>query len=126
MGHMPLPCRPCARAHASGCQSLAPAAGDQQPEPVERLRPEVPRAVAAVVRKLMAKQPEQRFQTPAELIQALDGLRSGRLENGTLAAWERDGAAPASLPARRPARDSGTVVNEPSNGTVRETVKVAA
>jgi hypothetical protein len=39
--------------------------------PVERLRPEVPAAVAAVVRRLMAKDPGQRFQTPAEVAEEL-------------------------------------------------------
>src|SRR5262249_42715682 len=44
------------------------------PEPVERLRPEVPEAVAAVVRKLMAKHPRDRYQTPAQLATALATL----------------------------------------------------
>jgi serine/threonine protein kinase len=43
----------------------------EAPEPVERFRPEVPPVVAAVVRKLMAKRPEDRYQTPAELAEAL-------------------------------------------------------
>jgi WD40 repeat protein/serine/threonine protein kinase len=42
-----------------------------EPVPVERLRPEVSSGVAAIVRQLMAKRPEDRFQTPAELIAAL-------------------------------------------------------
>jgi serine/threonine-protein kinase len=42
-----------------------------EPEPVERLRPEVPAGVAAVLRRMLAKQPEARFQTPAELAAAL-------------------------------------------------------
>src|SRR5262249_54194577 len=43
----------------------------QQPPLVQSLRPEVPAAVAAIVRRLMAKDPQQRFQTPAELVQEL-------------------------------------------------------
>jgi serine/threonine-protein kinase len=43
-----------------------------EPEPVERLRPVVPPGVAAVVRTLMAKAPEHRFQSPAELVGALE------------------------------------------------------
>jgi serine/threonine-protein kinase len=39
--------------------------------PLERLRPEVPPAVAAVVRRLMAKRPEDRFPTAADLAAAL-------------------------------------------------------
>jgi eukaryotic-like serine/threonine-protein kinase len=41
--------------------------------PVEKLRPEVPAAVTAVVRKLMAKQPADRYQTPAEVAAVLAG-----------------------------------------------------
>jgi formylglycine-generating enzyme required for sulfatase activity/tRNA A-37 threonylcarbamoyl transferase component Bud32 len=45
----------------------------EEPEPVERLRPGLPPAVAAVVRNLMAKRPEDRYRTPAELAAALAG-----------------------------------------------------
>jgi serine/threonine-protein kinase len=50
----------------------------KEPRPVEELRPEVPSAVAQLVRKLMAKRPEQRYQTPAELAAALEDLHGGR------------------------------------------------
>jgi serine/threonine-protein kinase len=46
----------------------------QEPRPVEQLRAEVPPALAQLVRKLMAKRPEQRFQTPSELAVALEQL----------------------------------------------------
>jgi serine/threonine-protein kinase len=42
-----------------------------EPAPVEGLRPGVPPDLLAVVRRLMAKQPAERFQTPAELAEAL-------------------------------------------------------
>jgi serine/threonine protein kinase len=42
-----------------------------EPEPVEGRRPDVPPAVAGIVRRLMAKKPEHRYQTPAELAEAL-------------------------------------------------------
>jgi serine/threonine protein kinase len=44
----------------------------EQPAPVEELRPEVPAAVAAIVRRLLAKKPEDRFRTPAEVATALE------------------------------------------------------
>ena len=47
------------------------------PPPVDQLRPEVAPAVAAVVARLMAKRPGDRYQTPAELAAALAGLAGG-------------------------------------------------
>lgn len=41
------------------------------PTPVEQLRPDIPPGVAAVIRKLLAKKPEDRFQSPAELAAVL-------------------------------------------------------
>src|SRR5439155_12600870 len=45
--------------------------GVQEPTPVEYLRLDVPQHVAALVHRLMAKEPADRFQTPAELAEAL-------------------------------------------------------
>src|SRR5262249_15722508 len=49
-----------------------------EPTPLRQLRPEVPEAVSGVVRKLMAKQPAERYQTPMELVVALQGLLRGQ------------------------------------------------
>ena len=46
----------------------------EPPPPVELQRPDVPPAVAAIVHKLLAKQPADRYQTPAELINALTAV----------------------------------------------------
>jgi serine/threonine-protein kinase len=43
----------------------------EDPIPVERLRPETPPEVGALLRRLMAKRPEDRYQTPAEAADAL-------------------------------------------------------
>jgi serine/threonine protein kinase len=43
----------------------------EEPAPLEQLRPEVPPAVAAIVRSLLAKNPAERFQTPGEVVRAL-------------------------------------------------------
>jgi WD40 repeat protein/tRNA A-37 threonylcarbamoyl transferase component Bud32 len=55
----------------------------QTPPSVDQLRPEVPAAVAAVVRRMMNKHPDDRYRTPAELAAALDQLRrTGELPSG--------------------------------------------
>jgi serine/threonine protein kinase len=41
------------------------------PTPVEQLRPDVSPPVASILRKMMAKRPEQRFQSPSELAATL-------------------------------------------------------
>jgi hypothetical protein len=42
-----------------------------QPEPLRQLRPEIPEELAAVVAKMMAGDPAQRYQTPTEVIEVL-------------------------------------------------------
>jgi formylglycine-generating enzyme required for sulfatase activity/tRNA A-37 threonylcarbamoyl transferase component Bud32 len=44
----------------------------EEPTPVQAVRPEVPPALSAVVHKLMLKRPEDRYQTPAEVAAALE------------------------------------------------------
>ncbi len=74
----------------------------EEPVPVEQRRPEVPADVAALVRRLMAKRPEDRYSTAAELVCALDGLvyaapatpRDG--DNRTMASG--GGTGPARMP----------------------------
>jgi eukaryotic-like serine/threonine-protein kinase len=44
------------------------------PTPVDEVRMDIPPAVAGVVRKLLAKKPAERFQTPGELARALEEL----------------------------------------------------
>ena len=46
--------------------------GTERPPSVRDARPETPPEVAAVVGKLLAKHPEERYQTPAELAAALE------------------------------------------------------
>jgi hypothetical protein len=43
----------------------------RQPKSVRSLRPDVPEGIEAVINKMMAKDPAQRHQAPAELIEAL-------------------------------------------------------
>jgi serine/threonine-protein kinase len=64
----------------------------EEPAPLEQLRPGIPAAVAAIVRRLMAKDPAARFQTPAELAEALAPLAG----NGTVSWTDPQPITPAS------------------------------
>jgi serine/threonine protein kinase len=66
-----------------------------EPPPVEQLRPDVPPAVGAVVRKMLAKRPEDRYPTPVEVAAALAPF-SQRL------ALTVDRAGPVPVPAPPP------------------------
>ena len=52
-----------------------------EPPPVEQLRTDLPAGLSAVLRKMLARRPEDRYQTPAEVAIALAPFR-GRLCNG--------------------------------------------
>ncbi len=43
----------------------------REPRSVQSLRPDVPDSIAAIIRRLMAKDPAKRFQQPVELVEAL-------------------------------------------------------
>ncbi len=83
--------------------------------PLEELRPETPAGLGAVIRRLMAKEPEKRFQTPAELIGELAFLcgQEGapmRLAGAARPAAFKPGPAPASRGAEsRPLPQSAFV-----------------
>jgi eukaryotic-like serine/threonine-protein kinase len=59
------------------------------PDPVESLRPDIPPAVSAVVSRLLAKKPADRFQTPAELAAVL-----APFSGGGPAQWKAPGSSP--------------------------------
>jgi PAS domain S-box-containing protein len=59
----------------------------EEPPSVESIRPDVPSGVLAIVRRLMAKRAEDRYQTPAEVVAVLTAVLSavsgpGRAEEG--------------------------------------------
>lgn len=54
----------------------------EEPEPLETVRPDVPPELASIVRRLMAKDPADRYQKPAELVRELENISvSGRDES---------------------------------------------
>jgi serine/threonine protein kinase len=45
---------------------------EKQPEPLGQLRPEVPAGLARVIERMMAKEPALRYQTPGDVVAALE------------------------------------------------------
>jgi serine/threonine protein kinase/WD40 repeat protein len=79
--------------------------------PIEEARPEVPPELGDVLRRLMAKNPDDRFQTPDEVAEALspfcDTEGSVPLPTGNRAGGEKPGSS-----VNRPGRD--TLPNQPA------------
>jgi serine/threonine protein kinase len=75
----------------------------EEPVPVEQLCPELPLHVAAIVRRLMAKRPEDRFQTPGELAAVLANVVHGRPATAAVvavvASSRRDRPSPSPMPS---------------------------
>jgi serine/threonine protein kinase len=84
----------------------------EQPEPLEKVRPDVPPELAAIVRRLMAKDPADRCQTPAELARELEKV------SGTLSEKPPDTFLP---PSGQPASDP-----QPGHTCVLDNVSVFA
>jgi WD40 repeat protein/tRNA A-37 threonylcarbamoyl transferase component Bud32 len=75
--------------------------------PVEHLRPEVPTGVGIVVRRLMAKKPEERYQQPREVAEALEPFCRDAGGAGE-ATWAR--AEDTGEPPQRETPSSATLI----------------
>jgi predicted Ser/Thr protein kinase len=64
------------------------ASAQEKPAPVRSIAPDVPAEVEALVEKLMAKSPQDRFQTADELAAAIDRVKGG--EKGALVTVSRE------------------------------------
>src|SRR5262249_4286144 len=87
----------------------------EEPVALEEVRPEVPPAVASIIRRLMAKDKAQRFQTPAEL--ACELVPGGGENRPQTAAGE---ANPASVQQTVAAAVSPESRNEQTLVEIRE------
>lgn len=65
----------------------------EEAEPIQHIRPDLPAAVASVVAKLMAKKPEDRYQTPRELAVALESYCGGRDRSPVVLRKSKEAAA---------------------------------
>lgn len=81
----------------------------EPPPPLTALRSDVPAEVAAIVHKLMAKEPEDRYQTPVELVGALAPFCAG----GDSVPVRLAKPMAASDPAKRTTSTFGSAVPRP-------------
>jgi serine/threonine-protein kinase len=82
----------------------------EEPLPIQQVRPEVPASVAAIVRRLMAKSPADRYQVPADLAADLANCASG-LRLRVIAAANKMSPAKRSgggAPIRHPTPEQST------------------
>jgi serine/threonine protein kinase len=84
-----------------------------RPRPIESLRRDVPEQAAAILNRMMAKNPELRYQSPAELAAALATLPAPKETDTTpaaaLASWRQRRVAEQRLWRRRVVAGSGVL-----------------
>jgi len=75
-------------------------AGDEQPIPARQLEPSIPKAVEALLERLLQKDPARRFQTADEVVRALDALKqpAAGTASGVGSAPPKRNAAVIALP----------------------------
>lgn len=73
----------------------------QTPRPISQLRPEVPADIIAIAQRMMERQPQDRYQTPREIAQAMDDYLKGG-PTTPAAATHVDYAAVATVNSNRP------------------------
>jgi serine/threonine protein kinase len=84
-------------------------------QPIEDVRPEVPRPLAALIRKLMAKRPDDRFQEPQAVAETL-----AEIVGGMSGSWMR------RLPADPPPAEADTVTPPGLTGLSAASTMIAA
>ncbi|MCA9146954.1 MAG: serine/threonine protein kinase [Planctomycetales bacterium] len=83
------------------------ALANQPVKPVKELRPDIPDELAAIIDRTLAKEPQDRFNTPNELAAALEPFaRDADLSGLLAAALNATEPEARSLPAVNPSRDA--------------------
>jgi serine/threonine-protein kinase len=97
---------------------------------IRQYRPDVPPGLAAVIKKMMAKKPDERYQTATEVSRELAAYTGDAAFNFTAApAFQAvdlspTGSAATPTPARTPAADATPAVATPTAATTSRTVRV--
>ncbi|MEO6811067.1 MAG: serine/threonine-protein kinase [Isosphaeraceae bacterium] len=87
-----------------------------EPEPLTKLAPGIPEALDAVVRRMMAKSPDDRFQTPLAVALALEPLECGPVPLSVM----------ETAPVADPDDDDGPVVLEEEDDEKDDVTKTVA
>ncbi len=88
----------------------------KDPTPLHQVRPEVPEELSAVVAKMMAKDPNARYQTPAEVAAVLEHFEPAAIEP----------PSPQEMPQLSPAAAEGIQSAEPTEESVAKKSGVLA
>ncbi len=66
----------------------------RKPEPIEKLRPDLPKHLLAIINKMMARDPERRYQSMDELVKDVELYKAGKYKSEKPAtrgtSWEDD------------------------------------
>jgi formylglycine-generating enzyme required for sulfatase activity len=96
-----------------------------QPQPIRQFRPELPEGVVSVMERLLAKSPDDRFQRPIELAEALEPFCDPASEPAS----PGTGAAKHASPPAAPAAEVGNAPPNASGGdspVIAETIPPSA
>jgi predicted Ser/Thr protein kinase len=100
----------------------------EQPEPLEKLAPGLPRRMSAIVTRLMAKNPDHRYQTAADVISDVVAYRAGKPPARPKRSAAGSNLSAATLPAALPAvdmfgcEDWSTLAQRPLGASWRERI----
>jgi serine/threonine protein kinase len=92
---------------------------EREPEPLANLRPDVPPEIAEIVRRLLAKKPERRFQTPVDFIESLNLAMRGfypQRTSGSTSLQDQVPSRPATETTYPPAPVASTTPPAPEEG----------
>ncbi|OWK37824.1 protein kinase domain-containing protein [Fimbriiglobus ruber] len=88
----------------------------ESPRPLQELRPDVPPVLGAVVARMLAKQPAERYQTPKEVFEALAPLCKGQPGDGSTAGPAVPTVLPSAVPAPASSIHQAATILGPSPG----------
>jgi eukaryotic-like serine/threonine-protein kinase len=97
-----------------------------QPQSLEQIRPDAPAALVAIIKQLMAKNPQHRFQTPKELLETLAYIQVSCVSEVPTPAAESPPTLPDEIAAysceRKPSAEMASPAKEPAQAEIARPV----